>query len=157
MVVEYNTKYDEDIKDLLVELQEYIQEIDVEGYNIVTEEYREECFKDNLKEINENDGKMLLYKENNKIVGFVIGIKNKEENSYDFKCPMRGTITELIVSKKVRNRGIGSILLKAMEDYLKSSDCKSILLGVFGYNYKAIKFYEKNGYHTRMIDMIKVD
>ena len=100
MVVEYNTKYDEDIKDLLVELQEYIQEIDVEGYNIVTEEYREECFKDNLKEINENDGKMLLYKENNKIVGFVIGIKNKEENSYDFKCPMRGTITELIVSKK---------------------------------------------------------
>ena len=43
------------------------------------------------------------------------------------------------------------------EDYLKSVGCKDILLGVFAYNENAIKFYEKNGYHIRMLDMTKKD
>ena len=44
-----------------------------------------------------------------------------------------------------------------MEEYLKDQGCLSILIGVFAYNESAIKFYEKNGYHLRMSDMIKVD
>ena len=40
MVLEYDEKYDDDIKDLLVELQEYIQNIDIEGYNILQKNYR---------------------------------------------------------------------------------------------------------------------
>ena len=44
-----------------------------------------------------------------------------------------------------------------MEDYLKSIGCKDILIGVFAYNDNAVKFYRKNGYHVRMIDMIKTD
>ena len=42
-----------------------------------------------------------------------------------------------------------------MTEYLKNENCKDILIGVFGYNDQAIKFYEKNGYHTRMIEMTK--
>ena len=41
MIIEYDKKYDEQIKDLLVELQEHIQNIDLEGYNILTDEFRE--------------------------------------------------------------------------------------------------------------------
>ena len=29
------------------------------------------------------------------------------------------------------------------------------MIAVFGYNENAIKFYERNGYHMRMIDMIE--
>ena len=47
------------------------------------------------------------------------------------------------------------MLLKSMEDYLHSVGCESILIGVFAYNNEAVKFYEKNGYHNRMLDMIK--
>ena len=50
MIIEYDKKYDEPIKDLLVELQEYIQNIDLEGYNILTDEFRELYF---LKTMNE--------------------------------------------------------------------------------------------------------
>lgn len=156
MIIEYDSKYDEEIKDLLVELQEHIQSIDIEGYNILTKEYRELYFLKVLNEINKANGKILLYKKDNKIVGFVVGLVNNDaEKTYEFKAPKRGRIAELIVSKSIRSKGIGAELLKAMEEYLISIGCKDILLDVFAYNEKAINFYKKNGYHIRMIEMIK--
>ena len=156
MVVEYDNKFDEEIKDLLVELQEYIVSIDKEGYNILTENYREEYFKKTMEKIRNNNGKMLLYKENEKIIGLIIGIINNEKvYEEDFQSPKRGRIIELIVSKNYRAKGYGKILLDAMEKYLVDNECIDILLEVFGYNEKAINFYEKNGYHTRTIDMTK--
>ena len=156
LIVEYDKKYDDKIMDLLVELQEYIHNIDLEGYNILTDEFRDLYFSKTMDEIKKCNGKILLYDENNDIVGLVIGLINNDiEQTYEFKAPRRGRITELIVSKKIRGKGIGKQLLNAMEAYLKSIGCKDILLGVFAYNENAIKFYEKNGYHTRMIDMTK--
>ena len=156
MVIKYDKIYDEDIKNLLVELQEYIVSIDKEGYNILTEEFREKYFNKVMDEIKSCNGKMLLYKEEGKIVGLVIGlVNNDKEETYEFKAPKRGRISELVVSKTVRSKGIGTILLKSMEEYLKSIGCKDILIGVFAYNEKAINFYEKNGYRMRMIDMTK--
>ena len=49
----------------------------------------------------------------------------------------------------------GSYSHKAMEEYLKTCGCQDILIEVFGYNERAIQFYEKMGYHTRMIEMTK--
>ncbi len=156
MIIEYNEKYKEEVKNLLVELQEYIVSIDKEKYNIITKEYRDIYFNKTMEDINKYEGKMYLYKDNNKIIGLIVGlINNLEESTYDFKCPKRGRITELVVSKHHRKSGVGSILLHSMEDYLKSVGCKDILLGVFAYNENAINFYEKNGYHIRMHDMTK--
>lgn len=158
MVLEYDEKYDDDIKDLLVELQEYIQNIDIEGYNILQKNYRKLYFEKVLNDVKNYKGKIFLYEEDNKIVGLVVGIVNNDEiETYDFKAPKRGRITELVISKNVRSKGIGTVLLKYMEDYLKSIGCKDILIGVFAYNDNAVKFYRKNGYHVRMIDMIKTD
>lgn len=158
MVLEYDEKYDDDIKDLLVELQEYIQNIDIEGYNILQKNYRKLYFEKVLNDVKNYKGKIFLYEEDNKIVGLVVGIVNNDEiETYDFKAPKRGRITELVISKNVRSKGIGTVLLKYMEDYLKSIGCKDILIGVFAYNDNAVKFYRKNGYHVRMIDMINTD
>lgn len=156
MIIEYDKKYDEEIKTLLEELQIYIASIDEEGYNIVTPSYREKYFIETMDEINKYQGKILLYQEDNKITGLIIGlINNEEEETYEFSAPKRGRISELIVSHESRAKGTGSKLLIAMEEYLKSVGCKDILLGVFAYNENAIKFYEKHGYHNRMIDMTK--
>ncbi len=154
-IIEHDSMYDKDIKDLFVELQEYIASIDKEKYNILTKEYREECFKDNMLEIKENNGKILLAREKNKIIGLIIGIINEEENTYDFKAPKRGRITELIITKNYRSNGLGELLLKAMEKHLIESGCKAILIEVFGYNEIAKGFYSKHGYNNRLIDVIK--
>jgi ribosomal protein S18 acetylase RimI-like enzyme len=157
MIVEYNEKYIEEVKDLFVELQEYIASIDKEGYNIVTSEYREKNYIDEMKEIEEKNGKMFLYIENNQVLGLIVGIiDNEERNEYHFKAPKRGRITELIVTKKVRSKGIGNKLITHMENYLKEQGCKAILLVVFAYNDIARSFYDKHKYHERVLDLIKV-
>ena len=154
MIIEYNSKYDNDIKDLFYELQEYIMEIDKQGYNVISPEYKYDFFEKKefknsefnkvMGNIKDYQGKMFLYKKDNKIVGLIVGsINNEETNDYDFKAPKRGRINELIINKDYRGQGIGQELFDSMEEYLKGLGCKAILIEVFGYNDLAKKFYEK--------------
>ncbi|MBQ1676371.1 MAG: GNAT family N-acetyltransferase, partial [Bacteroidaceae bacterium] len=69
--------------------------------------------------------------------------------------PKEGRITELIVTSKTRNNGVGQILMKEMENYFKSVGCEYILVDVFAYNKNGINFYNKQGYHPRMYTEIK--
>lgn len=157
MVIDYNSRYDEDIKELLYELQEYVMKIDREGYNVISEEYKDDYFRKAMKEINEYNGKIMLYKKKDKIVGLIVGCVNNEKiDEYDFKAPKRGKITELIVSKKYRGQKIGEELFSSMENHLKGIGCEAILIEVFAYNEFAKSFYEKKGYHFRAMHMIKV-
>ena len=156
MIVEYNEVYEKEVKNLLEELQNYLVNIDIEGYNVLTKKYKDEYFNKTMEEINKYEGKMFLLKRNQKIIGLIVGLINNEEiDTYDFKCPKRGRITELIVSETERNTGAGTLLLKSMEQYLKNIGCKDILIGVFAYNKDAVNFYKKNNYHARYVEMIK--
>ena len=156
MIIEYDSKYDEQIKDLLVQLQRYLADLDKEGYNIVGDGYRDKYFEKTLEEVKKCNGKILLYKDDEKIVGLIVGIINNDETiRYDFKAPKRGRITELVVGKEYRGKGIGKELLLKMKEYLKSNGCEKIMIAVFGYNESAIRFYKENGFHIRMLDMIE--
>lgn len=155
-IINYSNKYDESIKDLLVELQEYIADLDREKYNILTNTYREKYFEKTMNEVDKYEGKIFLAIDNEKVIGLIIGlINNEEENTYDFKAPKRGRITELVVSKECRSNSIGKQLLKKMEIYFKEVGCKGILIDVFAYNENAQKFYYKNGYFNRNIEVMK--
>ena len=155
-IVEYDEKYLEDVRDLLVELEEYIVSIDKDNLDIVHPEYREKMAIKDLEEVNNNEGICYLAIDNNKVVGLIMGcIFQYDKYDYlDYKCPRRGEITELIVNKKARSKGIGNLMNK-MEEYFKNKGCEYILVDVFGYNNNAFKFYSKDGYHTRMYTMIK--
>ena len=154
-ILEYIPSYEEDIKNLLIELQKYIISIDRDKYNIMTENYRQEYFNKTMSKIKENNGKIFLASDNNKIVGFVVGIIIEEEYTYDFKAPKGGRITELVVSKDFRAKGIGQLLLYKIEEYFKNIGCKRILIEVFEYNDVAKDFYYKNHYSNRVIDIMK--
>lgn len=93
--------------------------MDIESYNIVGDEYREKYFEKTLEEVKKCNGKILLYKNNEKIAGLIVGIVNNDETiRYDFRAPKRGRITELVVDKKYRGKGIGKTLLNEMKEYL---------------------------------------
>ncbi len=156
-IIEYENKYLEDVRDLLVELEDYIVSIDKDNLDIVHQEYREKMAIKDLEEVNNNEGICYLAIDNNKVVGLIMGcIFPYDKYDYlDYKCPRRGEITELIVNKKARSKGIGKILMNKMEEYFKNKGCEYILVDVFGYNNNAFKFYSKDGYHTRMHTMIK--
>lgn len=156
-IIEYEDKYLEDVRDLLVELEEYILTIDKDELDQLHPEYREKMALLDLQEVKDNDGKCFLAIENDKAVGLIMGtvIKFDEYDYLDYKCPKEGEITELIVTSKIRSNGIGQALMNKMEEYFKSVGCEYILVDVFAYNENGIKFYDKQGYHPRMHTGIK--
>ena len=158
-IIEYEDKYLEDIKDLLVELEEYIISIDKDELDQLHSEYHDKMAIIDLKEVKESDGKCYIAVEDDKAIGLIMGTipKYNEYDYLDYKCPKRGVITELVVTKKVRSNGIGQALITKMEEYFKSVGCEYVLVDVFAYNENAINFYTKKGYHSRMhIDIKKL-
>lgn len=151
-IIEYEERYLEDVKDLLVELEEYILTIDKDKLDQLHPEYREKMAILDLKEVEENNGKCFLAVEDNKAIGLIMGtIIQYDENDYlDYKCPKSGEITELIVTTKIRSTGVGQALMNKMEEYFKYLGCEYIFVDVFAYNQKGINFYNKQGYHPRM-------
>ena len=156
-IIEYKEKYLEDVKDLLVELQRNNIALDKDKLEVLHPEFRDRMALLELEDIRNNNGKCYLAVENKKAVGLIMGyIMSYDMYDYlDYKCPIRGKITDLIVSKSIRNNGIGNKLVKTMENYFKESGCEYIMVDVFGYNEPANKYYEKLGYRTRIMKKIK--
>ena len=156
-IIEYEEKYLEDVKDLLVELEEYILTIDEDELDQLHPEYRDKMVTLDLQEVEENNGKCFLATEDNKAIGLIMGtiIKYDEYDYLDYKCPKSGEITELIVTTKIRSNGVGQALMNKMEEYFKSLGCEYIFVDIFAYNQKGMNFYNKKGYHPRMHTGIK--
>lgn len=156
-IIEYEEKYLEDVRDLLVELEEYIISIDKDELDQLHPEYREKMALLDLEEVTNYNGKCYLAIEDDKAIGLIMGcVPTYDEFDYlDYKCPKRGEITELIVTNKRRSKCVGQELMNKMEEYLKSFGCEYIHVDVFAYNEIAIDFYSKKGYHARMFNMIK--
>ena len=156
-IIEYNDKYLEDIKDLLVELEEYLVSIDKDNLDQVHPDYRDKLAILELEKIKKHNGMCYLAILNDKAIGLIMGIipPYDKYDYLDYKCPKRGVVTELIVSKNNRSKGIGKLLIKKIEEYFKSLGCEYVLIDVFAYNESAINFYSKEGYHSRMYTNIK--
>lgn len=156
-ILELKQKYYEQIKDLLVDLQKYIIEIDKYNLNIISQDYREKYFEFMLDDCKGNQGKTFVAIDRNKVVGFVSGFVQEydERDKLDYSCPKKGIVAELIVDKNCRANGIGTELLKYIENYFKSIDCEFVQIDVFAYNEHAKKFYYKNGYEDRMVTVFK--
>ena len=156
-IIEYEDKYLEDVRDLLVELEEYILSIDEDELDQLHPDYREKMAILDLEEVRNYEGKCFIAVENDKAIGLIMGtIPPYDEYDYlDYKCPRRGEITELIVTSKIRSKGVGQMLMNKLEEYFKSGGCEYIIVDVFAYNKNGINFYGKQGYHSRMHVQIK--
>lgn len=150
-IIEYDSIYDEQIKDLLVDLQNYLIDIDDWNTQILSNNYREDYFEIDLELINKQDGKIFLAIENDKIIGLVLGVVNlnDEIDKLTNDCAKTGNVLELIVKNSSRGHGIGKSLLNEIETYFKNINCKRINIEVFGPNKSALNFYLKNDYIIR--------
>ena len=154
-IIEYDKKYQDDVMMLFEELQEYIAHLDPYKHNVMNKDYGKIYLDNAIKEVAENKGKFYLALDG-KIIGLVCGIiyEPEIENGYKRKKPM-GEVTELIVTKKARSNGAGKALLTKIENYFQETGCEIINIDVFGYNDLARNFYEKRGYHERLVTVSK--
>ncbi len=156
-IIEHEETYLENVQDLLVELEEFILTIDEDELDQLHPDYRDKMAVLDLEEVKKYEGKCYLALEDDKVVGLIMGtIPPYDENDYlDYKCPRKGVITELIVTQKIRSKGIGKALMEKLESYFKENGCEYSFVDVFAYNKNAIDFYSKRGYHPRMYVDVK--
>lgn len=156
-IIEYNSKFDNQIKDLLVELQNYLIDIDDWHTQIMSQEYREKYFQLDMEKVKKQNGKVYLAVTNDSVLGLVIGVVDEKDSIDELTndCAKTGSILELIVNSNERGNGIGKLLLNQIESYFKSIDCVRINIEVFGPNQSALNFYKKNDYVVRDIIVSK--
>ena len=156
-IVEMQEKHQERVKELLVDLQKYVMEIDKYNLNILSEEYREKYFNYLLDDCKAKNGKIFVYESGDDVSGLIAGFVEiySQRDYLDYSCPPKGIVAELIVDKNSRSAGVGAMLLEKIEQYFKSIGCEYVQMDVFAYNENAKRFYAKHGYEDRMVTMFK--
>ena len=94
MIIEYEEKYLDDVRDLLVELEEFIISIDKDNLDVIHPDYKEKMAIVDLEELEKNNGKCYLYVEDNKVLALIMGCVRPYDNYdyLDYKCPKTGII-----------------------------------------------------------------
>jgi len=143
---------------LMEVLHDYLVEIDTLHRLLRLPDFGEIYADALLQKIKESDGIIYLAKRQREVVGMVAGIivTQSEEDRVGLFPSKAGRILELIVTEKQRHQGIGSALMKQLEDYFVEQHCDIIRVEVFEPNNTALSFYKKLRYFDRSIDMVKL-
>ena len=92
------------------------------------------------------DSHFYFAKLNNQVMAYLkVNFKNAQTESFH-ECSME--IERIYVCKKYMRQKIGQILCDKAIQLASKENVKFIWLGVWEYNTRAIKFYEKNGFHA---------
>lgn len=87
---------------------------------------------------------LIIVVHNDKVVGFAHGALRF---SPDYLGTLKtGIVTHIFVSQEFRSRGIGSRMLKKLQDWFLQKDTHSIEIQVVADNKEAMLFWEKTGY-----------
>ena len=113
------------------------RELDDNLEKIMQEEYLKEENKYNIQ-YNFNSFCFVAYKDNN-VLGIITGYSYYKEVYID----------DLVVKKEFRQKGVGTKLVKTIEEYFKGKGFDNINLCTNGF--QAPKFYEKCGFKLEFV------
>ncbi|MGB9589694.1 MAG: GNAT family N-acetyltransferase [candidate division WOR-3 bacterium] len=101
------------------------------------------------------DADVILYvaEDEGRVEGYLYGKVMLEPD--DMVAPPFLEIFEIVVDMNMRGRGVGTLLLKASENYARDRGIKTIQLAVHEFNQNAIRFYQDKGFKTIMRKMIR--
>lgn len=141
---EYTHNDVDDIKKLLVELQEFERMMDprrLEGIKIAHE------YLEHLLELCEKaEGKIYVVEIYNEVIG-MISVYIQEDKKHYRKTHRYAYISDLIVLPEYRDRGITKELLETAEKYAQSEKVDTIQTFVLTDHQEGIAGLQRNGYH----------
>ncbi len=107
-----------------------------------------EKFKEQIEDRNRV---VFIYEVNGEFIGEIAYVLDMEDSDYTI-LNQRVYISRLIVKKKYRNQGIGSILTDHILDVIKKLGYKEATIGVDKDNTVALHLYRKKGFNTVLFD-----
>jgi ribosomal-protein-alanine N-acetyltransferase len=87
--------------------------------------------------LNDKSGFTIVAEQDGAIQGFIVIQKAKKQV---------GHVITIDVQADARRSGLGTLLIQAAEQRMKSEDCSAVLLEVAVDNMPAIRFYKRHGY-----------
>lgn len=156
-ITAYEERYKEQVKDLFVQLQEHLASLDKRKVIVLKDNYRDGYFDYVISEVEKHNGKIILLVIGGKLVGAVVCkvFCGGGEAKYTTSCPKIGFISDLVVDKENRGRGIGKLLIGEAEKYFSLCGCDYCQLEVFAPNVQAMKLYKTLGFEENCFYMSK--
>ena len=98
--------------------------------------------------LDKKDHYCLVALDGDRSIGFIIFVTAKAEHG-DTNIQEYVEVYELILDENYRGRGIGKLLLNAVEEQAREMGFEWVSLYCSSYNENALGFYEKSGYADR--------
>lgn len=105
--------------------------------------------------VEDKNALVLVAEGKSQVIGMLCATIEKEESDEVTHGYHRVSIDELSILPGHRRQGIGSLLMKAAEDWAKDNKICDLTVLVYCFNGKAIKFYESNGYKPYSLKLNK--
>ncbi len=136
----------------ITQLRRLYTELEADGVRYQPEHfimgYRDDSF---FNSIFENENQDIIVAENEgTVIGFSHVMILKQKNIACLKPQTAVYIQDLDVLESERNKGIGTLLIKASKEYGKKRGADFIRTQVFPQNINGIRFYERNGFCEMM-------
>ncbi|MBO4783517.1 MAG: GNAT family N-acetyltransferase [Lachnospiraceae bacterium] len=109
---------------------------------------RSEQMKDFL---DSNSQAMFVAEEDGEVIGFAHVVLIKAKKVPCLKPETSLYLQDLVVTAEYRSQGIGTILLNEAKKYGKDNGADFFRTQVFPQNTDGMRFYERNGFSTKMI------
>jgi ribosomal protein S18 acetylase RimI-like enzyme len=139
------------------QLMDYIVSIDNLKRTRRMPEFGESYTRRTLQKVAENNGIIYVAELGGEPVGLVVGTmpEQTKEDQLEHVPSRFGEVLELVVKAEYRDRGVGTMLMKKLEEYFRKNNCNIAGVGVLVPNKNAHRLYRKLGYENRSIYMTK--
>lgn len=105
--------------------------------------------------VEDSDSLVIVAEIENKIVGFLYAVIEKDEGDDWSNSYRRISIEEISVFPAFTKQGIGTLLMKNVENWAKDKKINDLTALVYDFNKKALAFYDKNNYKPYSIKLNK--
>ena len=148
----YNTENDL-LEELLAELQEHEREF--EPYHRTGSEMKGDYLSFLRKECEARDGKIIVAILDHKLVGFVCVWRGEQLDEYMSQAFEIGYVSDLVVSRDFRGKGIGSSLIEQAEKYCLNKEFRRLKIGALSRNVRTKELYNRFGYVDYDVQFVK--
>lgn len=103
----------------------------------------------------EPDTAVVVVAECDDLVCAVAGVAFAHDATDYFTGEQHGHLSIISVAEQAEGRGVGRVLMQAVESWSRDRGHRFVTLNVFSENARAIRFYEQGGYGPDMVRYVK--
>ena len=141
------------LRDCVIELQEFEREIDprMPSGEAIADGYITEM----LNRCRSCDGGVLVADDNGTIAGYVTVLNRVQSDDLDDGDIEFGLVTDLLVRRAHRGRGLGRELMNAAETFARSNEVRWLRISVMAANHAARELYSSLGFDEIYVELEK--